>query len=81
MDQPVARTPEFRVRDAHRGWLIAHFAVFVLGLGVCVALNRALTPETFWVPWVGLGWGAVFAAHLLVFARATLATMGDHHTQ
>jgi hypothetical protein len=38
--------------------------------------NRMLTPETFWVQWVGLGWGALLALHGVHFARATLATMG-----
>ncbi len=77
MDAADTKTPEFRARDAHRGWLIGHFVAIVLGLGVAVGVNRALTPQTFWVQWLALAWGAAFAVHLAFFARATLATLGD----
>lgn len=65
-----------RVRDAHRTWLTLHFALACAGLVVAFLANRFLTPETFWVQWVALGWGALFAIHLAIFARSTLATMG-----
>jgi hypothetical protein len=66
----------FRTRDAHRRWLTFHFALFLAGMVGAFFVNRALTPETFWVQWVALGWGVVLAAHGIYFARGTLATMG-----
>jgi hypothetical protein len=64
------------IRDSHRKWLTAHFFLLVVGLGSAFVVNRFVTPEHFWAHWVALGWGVVFFAHLAVFARATLATMG-----
>ena len=66
----------FRTRDAHRRWLTLHFACFLAGMVGAFFANRALTPDTFWVQWVALGWGALLAAHGIHFARGTLATMG-----
>ena len=70
----------FRVRDRHRSWLTIHFVALAVILVAAFIANRSLTPETFWVQWVALGGGLLFAAHLAVFARSTLATMGgkDH---
>lgn len=66
----------FLTRDRHRHWLTGHFLALVFGLGALFVANRFWTPERMWAPWVALVWGAVFTLHLLVFARATLATMG-----
>ena len=65
-----------RIRDRHRTWLTAHFFLLAAGLAAAFAINRFVTPSVFWAQWLALGWGIVFAAHLAVFARATLATMG-----
>ncbi|HJZ84556.1 MAG TPA: hypothetical protein VKN99_05260 [Polyangia bacterium] len=65
-----------RIRDQHRTWLTIHFLVLAGGLVAAFAVNRFLTPETFWAQWVALAWGLAFGAHVAVFARATLATMG-----
>jgi hypothetical protein len=66
----------FQVRDSHRHWLTGHFLLLVAGLGAALAVNRFVTPDHLWAQWVALGWGAAFAVHLLIFARATLGTMG-----
>jgi hypothetical protein len=66
----------FLLRENHRVLLTIHALVMVSGLLVCALLNRRLSPERLWVQWVALAWGALFAAHLWVFARATLSTMG-----
>ncbi len=65
-----------RIRDQHRTWLTVHFLMLAGGLVAAFAANRFLTPETLWAQWVALAWGLAFAAHVAVFARATLATMG-----
>ncbi len=66
----------FLVRENHRVLLTIHALVMVSGLLACALLNRRLSPERLWVQWAALAWGAVFAVHLWVFARGTLATMG-----
>ena len=65
-----------RIRDRHRTWLTAHFFLLAAGLAVAFLVNRFVTPGRFWAQWVAVAWGALFAAHVVVFARATLATMG-----
>ncbi|MGZ6126273.1 MAG: hypothetical protein ACXWLR_15000 [Myxococcales bacterium] len=66
----------FLVREHHRVLLTIHALVMISGLLVCAVLNRRFSPERFWVQWVALGWGALFFAHLWIFSRDTLATMG-----
>jgi len=66
----------FLVRENHRVLLTIHALVMVSGLLACALLNRRLSPERLWVQWVAIAWGAVFAVHLWIFARGTLATMG-----
>jgi hypothetical protein len=66
----------FLTRDSQRRWLTLHFVLFLVGMMGALLANRALTPETFWVQWVALGWGLALAAHGVHFARSTLATMG-----
>ena len=66
----------FQTRDAHRIYLTAHFFLLVVGLAATFMVNRFVSPQRFWAQWVALGWGALFLAHLAVFARGTLATMG-----
>jgi len=66
----------FRVRENHRILLTIHALVMISALLACAVLNRRFSPERFWVQWVALGWAALFAAHLWVFSRGTLATMG-----
>jgi hypothetical protein len=75
---PPARGPgrAVRVRDAHRTWLTAHFLVLLAGLAAAALANRFVWPDRLFVHWVALGWGAIFAVHLGIFAKATLATMG-----
>jgi hypothetical protein len=63
-------------RDLHRRWLTLHFLVLSIGLVALVLANRFLTPDRFWAHWAALGWGGLFVTHLVVFSRATLATMG-----
>jgi len=70
-----------RIRDNHRKWLTAHFFLLAAGLTAAFLVNRFVTPDVFWAHWVALGWGAVFAVHLGVFARATLATMGGRRSE
>jgi hypothetical protein len=66
----------FLVRESHRFLLTIHALVMISGLLACALLNRRFSPDRFWVQWVAIGWGAAFAAHLWVFSRGTLATMG-----
>jgi hypothetical protein len=66
----------FLVRENHRVLLTAHALAMISGLLACAFVNRRLSPDHFWVQWVALAWGAVFLAHLFVFSRGTLATMG-----
>jgi hypothetical protein len=65
-----------RIRDSHRTWLTAHFFALVAGVGAAFVVNRFVTPDRLWAHFVAIGWGVAFALHLVVFARATLATMG-----
>src|SRR5207248_2954893 len=51
------------------------------GLLACAIANRMLTPDRFWVQWIALAWGGLFAVHLWVFSRSTLATMGGRRRQ
>ena len=66
----------FLVREQHRTLLTIHALVMISGLLACAVINRRLSPERFWVQWVALAWGGLFLAHLWVFSRGTLATMG-----
>jgi ABC-type Fe3+-siderophore transport system permease subunit len=66
----------FLVRENHRALLTIHALVMIFGLLVCALLNRRFSPDRFWVHWVALAWGVAFLAHLWVFSRGTLATMG-----
>jgi ABC-type Fe3+-siderophore transport system permease subunit len=75
----VARTSQskgFLAREHHRVLLTVHALVMIFGLVACAFLNRVFTPDRFWVQWVALAWGALFLAHLAIFFRGTLATMG-----
>ena len=56
--------------------LTVHALVMITGLIACAFVNRRWSPERLWVQWVALVWGAIFLAHLAVFSRETLATMG-----
>jgi hypothetical protein len=76
MSQRQQPSRAFQVRDAHRRSLTWHFAALSIGVVGLFALNRMLTPETFWAHWVALGWLAVFLVHLAHFARGTLESMG-----
>ena len=69
-------TKAFLAREQHRVLLTVHALVMITGLLACAFLNRRLSPDRFWVQWVALGWAALFLAHLAVFSRGTLATMG-----
>jgi hypothetical protein len=66
----------FRIRESHRVLLTIHALVMISGLLACAVLNRRFSPDRFWVQWVAIAWGIAFAAHLWVFSRGTLATMG-----
>ena len=66
----------FLIRENHRVLLTIHALVMIFGLLACAVLNRRFSPDRFWVQWVALAWGAAFLAHLWVFSRGTLATMG-----
>ncbi len=66
----------FLAREQHRMLLTIHALVMITGLLVCAFVNRRFSPDRFWVQWVALSWGALFVAHLAVFSRGTLATMG-----
>ena len=66
----------FLAREQHRVLLTVHALVMISGLLICAFLNRRFSPDRFWVQWVALAWAAVFLAHLAVFSRGTLATMG-----
>jgi hypothetical protein len=63
-------------REQHRVLLTAHALAMIAGLLACAFANRLYSPDRFWVQWVALGWGALFLAHLALFSRDTLATMG-----
>ena len=66
----------FLAREQHRVLLTIHALVMIFGLLACAVINRRYSPDRFWVQWVALAWGALFLAHLAVFSRGTLATMG-----
>lgn len=66
----------FVVRENHRVLLTAHAFLMIFGLLACAFVNRRTSPDHFWVQWVALAWGAVFLAHLWLFSRGTMATMG-----
>jgi hypothetical protein len=66
----------FRRRDLHRRWLTLHLTLVAVVLFALFAVNRFLTPDTFWAHWVALAWLPVLIGHAAVFARSTLATMG-----
>ncbi len=79
VERPVARTVPskgFLAREQHRVLLTVHALVMISGLLACALLNRVYSPGRFWVQWVALVWAAIFLAHLAVFSRGTLATMG-----
>ena len=66
----------FLARESQRVLLTVHALVMISGLLACAMLNRLYSPERFWVQWLALVWAAIFLAHLAVFSRGTLATMG-----
>jgi hypothetical protein len=66
----------FETREGHRMALVLHALVMISCLLALAVLNRMRTPEVLWVQWAALAWGVVFAVHLWVFSRGTLATMG-----
>jgi hypothetical protein len=66
----------FLAREQHRVLLTVHALVMITALLGCALLNRIYSPERFWVQWVALVWAALFAVHLFVFSRETIATMG-----
>jgi hypothetical protein len=66
----------FQKRDFHRRTLTLHVAAWMVVLVGAFLLNREYTPDRFWLPWVGLAALLALAAHGVVFARSTLATMG-----
>lgn len=70
----------FLAREQHRVLLTVHALVMIAGLLFLALVNRRLSPGRFWVQWVALGWAALFFAHLVVFFRGTLATMGRRKT-
>ncbi len=66
----------FLIREQHRVLLTLHALVMITGLLACAWANRRFSPERLWVQWVALAWGALFLAHLAVFSKSTMATMG-----
>lgn len=68
----------FLAREQHRVLLTLHALLMIFSLLACALVNRRLSPDRFWVQWVTLGWAALFVAHLVVFSRGTLATMGGN---
>lgn len=66
----------FLAREQQRVLLTVHALLMIFGLLACALVNRMRSPDRFWVQWVALAWGALFLAHLAVFSRGTLATMG-----
>ena len=66
----------FVAREQHRGALVLHALLMIVGLGACAVVNRMRSPGTLWVQWVALAWLCAFGVHLWLFARGTLATMG-----
>jgi hypothetical protein len=76
MGKRTAPSRSFLARETHRKWLTLHAVLLLGGLAAVTAANRLLTPDRLWFRWVALVWGLAFAAHLVVFSRETLATMG-----
>ena len=76
MASRVRPSRAFEKRDFHRRWLTRHVVAWLALLVGAFVLNRRYTPDTFWLPWVGLAAAAALAVHGVVFARSTLATMG-----
>ena len=75
----VARTKPskgFLAREHQRTLLTLHAFAMIAGLLACAVVNRMLTPDRFWVQWVALAWAGLFTAHLALFSKSTLATMG-----
>lgn len=66
----------FLAREQHRVLLTVHALVMITGLLACALANRLYSPDRFWVQWVALAWAVLFLAHLFVFSRDTIATMG-----
>ena len=66
----------FEAREQQRMLLVLHALAMIGGLGVCAMVNRMRSPGTLWVQWVALVWFAAFCAHLWIFSRRTIATMG-----
>jgi hypothetical protein len=66
----------FLTRDAHRRALTLHFVVWMVVLTAAFFANRTLTPDHFWLGWVGLVAAIALGVHGAIFARSTLATMG-----
>lgn len=73
----ITHSRAFEKRDFHRRTLTLHFALWLVVLVGAFALNRAYTPDHFWVQWVALAALVALAIHGAVFARSTLATMGS----
>jgi hypothetical protein len=67
----------FQKRDFHRRALTLHFVGWLVVLVAAFWVNRNLTPERFWLPWVGLAALVPLGIHGAIFARSTLATMGS----
>jgi hypothetical protein len=67
-----------RPRDFHRRALTIHFVLWMLLLVAAFLVNRRYTPDTFWLPWVGLAAAVALAIHGAIFARETLSTMGGY---
>ena len=66
----------FLAREQHRVLLTVHALVMIAGLLACALANRLYSPDRFWVQWVALAWAVLFLAHLFIFSRETIATMG-----
>jgi hypothetical protein len=66
----------FLTRDAHRRALTLHFVAWMVVLAAGFFANRTLTPDRFWLGWVGLAAAIALGVHGAIFARSTLATMG-----
>jgi hypothetical protein len=76
MSSRMGPSRAFQKRDFHRRALTLHFVAWMAILVGAFVLNRELTPDRFWLGWVGLGALAALGAHGVVFARSTLSTMG-----
>lgn len=56
-----------RSQDRDKLALLIHLGAYIVGVGVCLALNLLLAPKTLWVVWVAAGWGIGLAAHALAY--------------